>query len=255
MVEISRENTIEVFDLKRAFNGFFAVKGISFFVKSSEIFGILGANGAGKTTTIRMLTGLLKPTSGKGSVAGLDVNSEYEKIKWRIGYMSQKFSLYDDLTVGENIDFFCGVYGLSRNTISARLDELDSTLEIKRYLSSKTSSLPPGIKQRLALTTAVLHEPQVLFLDEPTSGVDPLMRRSFWEIITHFALKGISVVVTTHYMEEAEYCNRLMIMHEGQIVDVGTPEELKNRHGKSSIEGVFVTLVDTTSTAESDQHE
>jgi len=246
----SGEHTIEVFELTKAFDSFFAVKGISFFVRSSEIFGVLGANGAGKTTTIRMLTGLLKPTSGTGSVAGLNINTEYEKIKWRIGYMSQRFSLYDDLTVGENIDFFCGVYGLSRRTISERLDELDDTLEIKKYLSSRTSSLPPGIKQRLALTTAVLHEPQVLFLDEPTSGVDPLMRRSFWEIIMQFAAKGISVVVTTHYMEEAEYCNRLMIMHEGQVVDIGTPEELKNRHGKNSIEDVFIALVDAGEPAE-----
>jgi len=242
MEELVKDKVIEVENLTRKFGRFTAVDGISFFVRRSEIFGILGANGAGKTTTIRMLTGLLKPTSGRGYVAGLDINREYEKIKWRIGYMSQKFSLYDDLTVWENIDFFCSIYGLSSGEIERKLQEMDPALGVMAFLKRKTSDLPPGIKQRLALTTAILHEPEVLFLDEPTSGVDPIMRRYFWDVINMFASRGMSVVVTTHYMDEAEYCNRLMIMHEGGLKDVGTPAELKGRYGVDSVEDVFVRI-------------
>lgn len=238
----SKRNVIEVEQLTKKFGNFVAVDGVTFSVREAEIFGILGANGAGKTTTIRMLTGLLKPSSGSGHVAGLDLQTEYEKIKWKIGYMSQRFSLYEDLTVWENIDFFCSVYRLSGKEIKRRLEEVDKDLDIVRFLKRKTSDLPPGIKQRLALATAILHEPEVLFLDEPTSGVDPIMRRYFWDVINLLAARGMSVIVTTHYMEEAEYCNRLMIMHDGRIRDIGFPDELKERHGARSMEEVFMHI-------------
>ena len=236
------ERSVEVRDLSKRFGDFAAVDRISFDVRRGEIFGLLGANGAGKTTTIRMLTGLLRPTSGEGTVGGFDVASECERIKKTIGYMSQRFSLYGDLTVGENLEFFGGVYGLGRRDIARRVEELDRDLGIKEHIKRRTRALPLGFKQRLALGAAILHRPSILFLDEPTSGVDPIARRHFWEIINALAASRITVLVTTHYMDEAEYCNRLLIMHAGRIVSMGSPAELRARHGRRSIEEIFVEL-------------
>ncbi len=235
--------SVAVTDLTKRFGSFVAVDRISFEVRTGEIFGLLGANGAGKTTTIRMLTGLLRPTSGGGTVGGWDINRDFERIKRSIGYMSQKFSLYGDLTVGENLEFFGGVYGLSRGRIAERLRELEDAIALEGLLKRRTSSLPLGFKQRLALGAAILHEPSILFLDEPTAGVDPIARRHFWELINSLAARGITVIVTTHYMDEAEYCNRLCIMHAARIVSIGPPGELKARHGGRSVEDVFVRLV------------
>jgi len=235
--------SVVVRHLTKRFGDFIAVDGISFEVRAGEIFGLLGANGAGKTTTIRMLIGLLRPTSGGGTVGGWDIGREFEAIRRSIGYMSQKFSLYDDLTVGENLRFFGGVYGLSRSRIEARLEELDRSLGLRAWIGRRTSSLPTGFKQRLALGAAILHEPSILFLDEPTAGVDPIARRHFWELINGLAAGGITIIVTTHYMDEAEYCNRLCVMHAAKIVSIGPPAELKARYGKRSVEDVFIHLV------------
>jgi ABC-2 type transport system ATP-binding protein len=247
MVQISRNevsgHSVVVRNLTKRFRDFTAVDGVSFEVRTGEIFGLLGANGAGKTTTIRMLIGLLRPTSGGGSVGGWDINTEFEEIKRSIGYMSQKFSLYGDLTVGENLQFFGGVYGLDRARLEARVDELDAALGLKERMKRRTAALPLGFKQRLALGAAILHEPSILFLDEPTAGVDPIARRHFWELINSLAASGITVIVTTHYMDEAEYCNRLCIMHAAKIVSLGSPGELKREYGKRSVEDVFVHLV------------
>jgi ABC-2 type transport system ATP-binding protein len=221
------EIAVSAEDLTKVFGTFVAVDHISFQVEKGEIFGFLGPNGAGKTTTIKILCGLLTPTSGMGRVSGWDVSSQYEEIKKHIGYMSQKFSLYEDLTVQENLDFFGGVYGID----PAKKRERDSWVLEMAGLSDKgdllTHDLALGWKQRLALGCAVLHEPPVVFLDEPTSGVDPLSRRAFWDLIHEMARKGVTVFVTTHYMEEAEYCNRLALMSRGRIIALGTPRELK----------------------------
>jgi ABC-2 type transport system ATP-binding protein len=237
------ERSVVVKDLSRSFGDFLAVDRVSFEVRAGEIFGLLGANGAGKTTTIRMLAGLLRPTSGGGTVDGWDVNAQYERVKRSIGYMSQKFSLYNDLTVKENLQFFGGVYGLSRARIRERTAELNDDLGLGEWLDRRTGSLPLGFKQRLALGAAILHKPAIVFLDEPTSGVDPIARRHFWEIINSLAAGGVTIIVTTHYMDEAEYCNRLCIMHAAKIVSLGSPAELKRSHGMHSIEDVFVRLV------------
>jgi ABC-2 type transport system ATP-binding protein len=235
--------SVVVKDLVKRFGEFVAVDRVSFEVRAGEIFALLGANGAGKTTTIRMLAGLLRPSSGGGTVDGWDVNTQYEKIKRSIGYMSQRFSLYNDLTVKENLGFFGGVYGLSRARIEDRTAELNADLGLAEWLDRRTGSLPLGFKQRLALGAAILHKPAIVFLDEPTSGVDPIARRHFWEIINSLAAGGVTIIVTTHYMDEAEYCNRLCIMHAAKIVSIGSPSELKARHGTRSIEDVFVRLV------------
>lgn len=235
---------VRVRGLSRRFGDFIAVDGISFEVKQGEIFGFLGANGAGKTTTIRMLTGLLKPTSGEGTVGGWDINREYEKIKTGIGYMSQKFSLYDDLKVQENLFFFGGIYGLNRSQIMNRINELDSALNISQMENLKTVSLPLGFKQRLALACAILHKPPILFLDEPTGGVDPIARRYFWDLISTLAAGGTTVFVTTHYMDEAEYCQRLSIMYKGKIVEIDSPGAIKKKYNMTSIQDVFIYLVD-----------
>jgi ABC-2 type transport system ATP-binding protein len=237
------EHSVVVKDLAKSFGDFVAVDRVSFEVRAGEIFGLLGANGAGKTTTIRMLAGLLRPTSGGGTVDGWDVNTQHERVKRSIGYMSQKFSLYNDLTVKENLQFFGGVYGLSRAGIEERTAELNDDLGLGEWLDRRTGSLPLGFKQRLALGAAILHKPAIVFLDEPTSGVDPIARRHFWEIINSLAAAGVTIIVTTHYMDEAEYCNRLCIMHAAKIVSLGSPAELKARHGMHSIEDVFVRLV------------
>lgn len=218
---------IEATDLTRTFGDFVAVDAISLAVDEGTIFGLLGANGAGKSTTIRMLCGLLESTRGTATVAGVDINRDPEGVKQRIGYMSQEFSLYRDLTVEENIRFFGGLYGLSRKRIAERMEWVLSMAGLTDRRETLTSALSGGWRQRLALGCAVLHEPRVLFLDEPTGGVDPASRRDFWELINTLAENGVTVLVTTHYLDEAEYCNRVSLMHAGNIVAEGTPSALK----------------------------
>ncbi len=224
------EAVVEVQDLEKRFGTFRAVAGISFAVRRGEIFGFLGPNGAGKSTTIRMLCGLLAPSGGTGRVAGFDIRRETERIKTRIGYMSQKFSLYDELTVEENIDFYSGIYRLPKAMKPARKDWVLEMAGLREHRRARTGALSGGWKQRLALGCAVLHEPPILFLDEPTSGVDPNSRRKFWDLINSLAGQGVTVFVTTHYMEESEYCDRLGIIYRGGLIALGTPRELKTRH-------------------------
>lgn len=233
------EWTLEVEDLVKRFGDFAAVDGISFRARAGEIFGFLGANGAGKTTAMRMLCGLSKPTSGRARVAGFDVRSQTESVKKNIGYMSQKFSLYDDLTVRENIRLFGGIYGLDRREIARRADTMLERLDFASERDTMTRSLPLGWKQKLAFSIAILHRPRVVFLDEPTGGVDPVARRRFWELIYEAADEGITVFVTTHYMDEAEYCDRASIMVDGRIEALGSPAELKERFAGSSMDEVF----------------
>ncbi len=235
--------SVEVENLTRKFGTFTAVDAISFKVSKGEIFGFLGANGAGKTTAIRMLCGLLAPSSGQARVAGLDVYTEYEAIKQNIGYMSQRFSLYEDLTVRENIQFYGGVYGLSREAIKAKTEELLDFLKLHEQADKLTASLPLGWKQRLALSTALLHEPDIIFLDEPTSGVDPVSRKNFWLLIYSLAARGKTIFVTTHFMDEAEYCNRVSIMREGRIVELDDPVQLKLRYKADTMQQVFMSAV------------
>ncbi|HQI47574.1 MAG TPA: ABC transporter ATP-binding protein [bacterium] len=235
--------SVQVEGISRRFGDFVAVDGISFKVREGEIFGFLGANGAGKTTTIRMLCGLLLPSSGRATVAGYDIYSETAQIKATIGYMSQKFSLYDDLTVAQNLDFYGGIYGLSREELGRAITSAIATTDLKQHLGKLTRDIPTGWKQRLALTCAILHEPRILFLDEPTGGVDPISRREFWGLIYDLSERGTTVFLTTHYMDEAEYCNRLSIMHDGRIIALGSPRELKERYRKSTIEALFIDLV------------
>ncbi|MFH1680323.1 MAG: ABC transporter ATP-binding protein [Candidatus Eisenbacteria bacterium] len=230
-------------DLTRRFGAFTAVDGISLDVGRGEIFGFLGANGAGKTTAIRMFCGLLEPTGGEAWVDGLSIATDAEKIKRRIGYMSQKFSLYDDLTVDENIRFSGGIYGMCRKAVAERASFLFDRLGLGVSRRRLTGSLPLGFKQRLALGSAALHSPRVLFLDEPTGGVDPVARREFWDLIYEMADGGTTVFVTTHYMDEAEYCGRVSIMVEGRIAALGSPKELKERAGASTMEEVFLEVV------------
>ena len=223
------DNAIEVKALTKKFGGFTAVDAVSFEVGRGRIFGFLGANGAGKSTTIRMLCGLLDPTSGTATVGGFDVRSEVEGVKRTIGYMSQKFSLYEDLTVVENIRFFGGAYGLAKRTVDSRLAWVLGMAGLKGREKSLTRTLSVGWKQRLALGCAVLHEPRIVFLDEPTGGVDPASRRRFWELINDLSERGITVFVTTHYLDEAEYCNDIRLIHAGRIVAGGSPQELKTK--------------------------
>jgi ABC-2 type transport system ATP-binding protein len=238
------EPAVTVRHLTRRFGDFTAVDDISFDVGRGEIFGFLGANGAGKTTTIKILTGLLRPSSGQGTVGGRDITRDQKIIRTRIGYMSQKFSLYDDLKAEENIFFFGGIYGLSRAEINARLGELDAVLNLSEIRKRRTGSLPLGYKQRLALACAILHRPPILFLDEPTGGVDPIARRYFWDLISTMAANGTTVFVTTHYMDEAEYCHRLSIMYKGRIVEMDSPAAIKRKYNLPSIQDVFIYLVD-----------
>jgi ABC-2 type transport system ATP-binding protein len=228
-------NSIEVNNLTKKFGEFISVNNISFTVRKGEVFGFLGANGAGKSTTIRMLCGILKPTSGDAIVGGFSVMNQPEKVKQRIGYMSQKFSLYNDLTVEENINFFGGVYGLSGGVLEERKKWVLSVADLTGKENFLTNSLPGGIKQRLALGTAVIHKPEIVFLDEPTSGVDPIARRYFWELINSLSEDGTTVVVTTHYLEEAEYCNNIILIDSGQLIAEGNPGELKKRYIKNKI--------------------
>lgn len=233
------EPAIVARDLTRRFGNFTAVDHISFEVASGEVFGFLGANGAGKTTAIRMLTGLLAPTAGEARVAGLDLKTQTEDIRRRIGYMSQRFSLYEDLTVLENIALYGGIYGLTDREIKDRSSAMLRTLGLSDDLVGR---LPLGWKQKLAFSVALLHEPAIVFLDEPTGGVDPITRRQFWEMIYAAAARGTTVFVTTHYMDEAEYCDRISIMVDGRIATMGTPRELKEKWNVPSIDELFVRL-------------
>ena len=223
----NREFIVSVRDLVKRFGDFYAVNRVSLTVNRGEIFGFLGPNGAGKSTTIRMLCGILPPTAGEGTVAGFDVFRESEKIKNHIGYMSQRFSLYEDLSVEENIDFYSGIYKIPAQKKRERKDWVIQMAGLEEHRNSKTGSLSVGWKQRLSLGCAILHEPPVVFLDEPTSGVDPLSRRKFWDLIYEMSGKGVTVFVTTHYMEEAEYCDRLALIYRGELTAMGTPRQLK----------------------------
>jgi ABC-2 type transport system ATP-binding protein len=229
-------------NLTKKFGDFTAVDHISFEVEQGEIFGFLGANGAGKTTAMRMLCGLSKPTSGKGTVAGFDISKNPDKVKASIGYMSQKFSMYEDLKVWENIRLFAGIYGVPEKEIGPRTDELLKNLQFESQKSSLVKSLPLGWKQKLAFSVAIVHDPKIVFLDEPTGGVDPAARRQFWELIYQAADRGITVFVTTHYMDESEYCNRVSIMVDGRIDALDTPKNLKSRYNVESMDEVFHRL-------------
>ena len=240
--ESKSEYVIEVEHLVKAFGDFHAVDDISFSVKRGEIFGFLGANGAGKTTAMHMLTGLNQPTSGTGRVAGFDIRTEHEQIKKHIGYMSQRFSLYEDLTVAENIRLFAGIYGMQKDEIARKTDELLKQLKFEEHKNDLVGSLPLGWKQKLAFSVSIFHEPAIVFLDEPTGGVDPATRRQFWELIYEAASRGITVFVTTHYMDEAEYCDRISIMVDGKISAMGTPEELKRNLHQPDMDHVFTYL-------------
>lgn len=224
------EYAIEVNGLTKRFGKFTAVDNVSFTVTRGEIFGFLGANGAGKSTTIRMLIGLLDPTAGSATVGGFDVKAQTDLLKKNIGYMSQRFSLYEDMTVEENINFFGGVYGLSRRNVKKRMKWVLAMAGLEGREKSLTKTLSGGWKQRLALGTAVLHEPKIVFLDEPTSGVDPVSRRKFWELINQLSEEGITVLVTTHYLDEAEYCNNIILINSGRLIAAGSPKELKTEH-------------------------
>ena len=242
------ELSVEVENLVKRFGSFVAVDHISLKVERGEIFGFLGPNGAGKSTTIRILCGLLAPTEGRAIVGGFDVGREPERVKQTIGYMSQKFSLYDDLSVEENIDFFSGVYGVAKATRESRKETVLEMAGLRDERKTMTRLLAGGWKQRLALGCAILHEPPIVFLDEPTSGVDPIARRNFWDLIYRLSEAGNTVFVSTHYMDEAEYCHRLALMYQGRLVALGTPKELKEASGLNSMEEVFVQLVEREET-------
>jgi ABC-2 type transport system ATP-binding protein len=235
-------NIITTNNLSKTFGDFKAVDNISFEVKKGEIFGFLGANGAGKTTAMRMLCGLLMPTSGQATVAGFDVFTQTEEIKKNIGYMSQKFSLYEDLTVAENIRFYGGVYGLDRKTLKSETERLLTRLNLNDIAKTKVAGLPLGIKQKLSFSTALIHSPKIVFLDEPTGGVDPITRRQFWEMIYQAAADGTTIFITTHYMDEAEYCSRVSIMVDGVIKALDTPRGMKNTYSCDSMDEVFLKL-------------
>ena len=235
-------NVIETDKLTKCFGTFTAVDHISFTVGEGEIFGFLGANGAGKTTAMRMLCGLSTPTSGTGKVAGFDIYKETEQIKRHIGYMSQKFSLYGDLKVWENIRLYGGIYGLSEKQLKAKTDELLRVLDLENERNTLVYALPLGWKQKLAFSVAIIHEPRIVFLDEPTGGVDPVTRRQFWELIYQAAERGITVFVTTHYMDEAEYCNRVSIMVDGKIEALDSPSALKSSFKAGNMNEVFHAL-------------
>lgn len=241
-ISINTDKVIVAENLTKQFGHFTAVDHISFEVKRGEIFGFLGANGAGKTTAMRMLSGLSIPTSGKGMVAGYDIGTETELVKKNIGYMSQKFSLYDDLKVWENIELFGGIYGMTDREIKEKTDSLMKLLDFESERNKRVGSLPLGFKQKLAFSVSIFHNPQVVFLDEPTGGVDPITRRQFWELIYDATSRGITVFVTTHYMDEAEYCDRVSIMVDGKIEALDTPKKLKEQFNAASMDEVFHQL-------------
>lgn len=236
------EKVIVCEDLTKQFGDFYAVNKISLDVYSGEVFGFLGANGAGKTTAMRILCGLSYPSSGKATVAGFDVYKQQESIKKNIGYMSQKFSLYENLTVSENIEFFGGIYGVERSEIRVRRADLIQRLGLEKEVNKMVGELPLGWKQKLAFSVAIFHQPKIVFLDEPTGGVDPVTRRQFWDMIYEATAAGITVFVTTHYMDEAEYCNRISIMVDGRIEALDTPENLRKNYSASSMDEVFYQL-------------
>lgn len=239
---MNNRHIIEVSNLVKKFGSFVANDRLSFYVNKGEIFGFLGANGAGKTTAIKILCGLSSPTSGKVIVAGYDVNKQPDKIKENIGYMSQKFSLYEDLTVKENFRFYGGIYGLSGTTIKSQTDYFLTKLDLQHVGNTVLSSIPLGWKQKLAFSVAIMHNPEIVFLDEPTGGVDPITRRQFWDMIYETAADGITIFVTTHYMDEAEYCNRVSIMVDGRIEALDTPQALKKQFDADSMNDVFLKL-------------
>ena len=239
---ISNEKVIETENLTKQFGEFIAVKGISFDVKKGEIFGFLGANGAGKTTAMKMLIGISNPSAGSAKVASFDVAKDSDMVKKSIGYMSQKFSMYDDLTVEENITFFGGIYGLSRKKIKSKTQELIAELQLGNITETRVGALPLGWKQKLSFSVSLLHEPKIVFLDEPTGGVDPITRRQFWELIYAEANKGTTIFVTTHYMDEAEYCDRVSIMVDGVIEALDSPKNLKQQFQVASMNEVFLKL-------------
>ncbi|TXD50836.1 MULTISPECIES: ABC transporter ATP-binding protein [unclassified Polaribacter] len=239
---MENNNVIKVAGLTKMFGDFTAVNAITFDVKKGEIFGFLGANGAGKTTAMKMLIGISTPTSGKATVAGFDVNTQPEQIKKTIGYMSQKFALYDDLTVRENITFFGGIYGLSREKIKSKAAILIDELGLENVANKLVGSLPLGWKQKLSFSVSLIHDPKIVFLDEPTGGVDPITRRQFWELIYKASHQGTTVFVTTHYMDEAEYCDRVSIMVNGKIEALDTPKKLKERFKVDNMNDVFLKL-------------
>ena len=245
---MNNHNTVEVHNLEKRFGDFTAVDHISFQVAQGEIFGFLGPNGAGKSTTIRMLCGILTPTSGQGSVGGFDIFTQQEKIRQNIGYMSQRFSLYDDLTVEENINFYGGIYNISKQKKEQRKEQVIQIAGLESLRSNLVRTLAVGWKQRLALGCAILHEPTILFLDEPTSGVDPIARKNFWDLIKNMAKNGVTVFVTTHYMDEAENCDRIALIYRGAIIAMGTPLQLKEESVKNkirpSLEDVFISLIE-----------
>lgn len=234
--------------LTKKFGSFIATNSLTLAVDKGEIFGFLGANGAGKTTAIRMLCGLLSPTSGEATIAGYDIYTQTEKIKRVIGYMSQKFSLYDDLTVNENIRFYGGIYGIERKKLKQKADAIIEQLGMESVGKNLVGSLPLGWKQKLSLSVALVHEPKIVFLDEPTGGVDPITRRQFWDMIYRAADSGTSIFVTTHYMDEAEYCNRVSILVDGKVLALDTPSALKKSFGVDSMDAVFQILARGTST-------
>ena len=242
---MKEETVIKVEGLTKVFGDFIAVNNINFHVRKGEIFGFLGANGAGKTTAMKMLIGISAPSSGSANVAGFDVYTQTENIKKSIGYMSQKFALYDDLTVKENIRFFGGIYGLSKNKISLKSNLLIEELGLEKVVHSLVGSLPLGWKQKIAFSVSLLHDPKIVFLDEPTGGVDPITRRQFWEMIYKAANNGTTIFVTTHYMDEAEYCDRVSIMVDGTIKALDTPKNLKAHFGSDSMNDVFLKLART----------
>jgi len=239
---LNPEKIISVNNISKTFDSFTAVDSISFDVYKGEIFGFLGANGAGKTTAMKMLIGISKPSSGEASIAGFDLRTQTEMVKKSIGYMSQKFSMYDDLTIKENITFFGGIYGLSRADIKEKTAHLISELELEEVADKLVSALPLGWKQKLSFSVALLHEPKIVFLDEPTGGVDPITRRQFWEMIYAQANKGTTIFVSTHYMDEAEYCDRVSIMVEGKIEALDSPKNLKKQYNAASMNDVFLKL-------------
>ncbi|MBD0850136.1 ABC transporter ATP-binding protein [Maribacter arenosus] len=239
---MKKENAIYVENLTKMFGDFTAVNNISFEVGKGEVFGFLGANGAGKTTAMKMLIGILKPTSGHAQVASFDVASQADEVKKSIGYMSQRFSLYNDLTIKENITFFGGIYGLKKSVIKEKTQELIDELGLKDEANKLVKSLPLGWKQKVAFSVSLLHNPRIIFLDEPTGGVDPITRRQFWEMIYREAHKGKTIFVTTHYMDEAEYCDRVSIMVEGKIEALDTPKNLKTQYKVDSMNQVFLKL-------------
>jgi ABC-2 type transport system ATP-binding protein len=239
---MNNDKVIQVNELTKTFGDFTAVNAITFDVEKGEIFGFLGANGAGKTTAMKMLIGISHPTSGKANVAGFDVFTDAESIKKNIGYMSQKFALYDDLTVKENITFFGGIYGLSRKIIKEKTNVLIEELGLEKVANQLVVSLPLGWKQKLAFSVALLHNPKIVFLDEPTGGVDPITRRQFWEMIYKAADAGTTIFVTTHYMDEAEYCDRVSIMVDGKIEALDTPKNLKEQFKAATMNDVFLKL-------------